>query len=337
MGAGLKADALSDLNSVIESLYLEDEEINATVQQLDNLAVFHQTLSHQGARYRQDLQKTEQQIFWLLGFRPKESVNQGTILIVDDSQLNVHLLSTALSKHGYTTCHVSGGRLALSEAESLEPDLILLDIMMPEMDGYEVCERLKANPATRDIPLLFVSTINLVLDKVKAFSLGGVDYITKPFQLEEVLARIDHQIKLRNLQKRLEEQNVRLQHEIKERKKAETQFRSLFENAVDGIFQTTVNGQYINANSALAQIYGYESPEVLIAAINNIAQHPYVEPLRREQLMAELRQHQVVREFESQIYRKDGSILWISETIRVVQEADGNLLYFEGTVRSLTK
>lgn len=221
-GAGLKADALSDLDSVIESLYLEEQEVSATVHRIESLAAFHQTMSHQGAKHRQDLQNVEQQIFWLLGFKLKQLPQLGTVLIVDDSHLNVHLLSTALTEHGYATSQVDNGRLSLIQAETLKPDLILLDIMMPDVDGYEVCKQLKSNPVTCDIPVLFISTIDLVLDKVKAFSLGAVDYITKPFQLEEVLARVDLQIKLRHLQKRLEEQNIRLQHEIQERKKAES-------------------------------------------------------------------------------------------------------------------
>jgi two-component system, NtrC family, sensor kinase len=136
-----------------------------------------------------------------------QKTNKGNILVVDDTPENLRLLSGILSEKGYQVRPVPNGKLALSAAQSIPPDLVLLDIMMPEIDGYEVCQRLKASEVTKNIPVIFISAINDVMDKVKAFEVGGVDYITKPFQVEEVLARIETHLKICSLQNTLQEKN----------------------------------------------------------------------------------------------------------------------------------
>ncbi|MEP6514631.1 hybrid sensor histidine kinase/response regulator [Microcoleus vaginatus] len=133
--------------------------------------------------------------------------NRANILVVDDTPENLRLLAGILSEKGYQVRPVPNGKLALSAAQKIPPDLVLLDIMMPEMDGYQVCQQLKASEITKDIPVIFISAINDVLDKVKAFAVGGVDFITKPFQVEEVLARIETHLKICSLQQTLQEKN----------------------------------------------------------------------------------------------------------------------------------
>lgn len=125
------------------------------------------------------------------------------ILIVDDTPANLDVLSTMLTRHGYKVRPALSGALALKAAQSVPPDLILLDILMPGMDGYMVCEQLKGMESTRDIPVIFISALDDVRDKVKAFQSGGVDYITKPFQLREVLARIENHLTLDRLHKQV--------------------------------------------------------------------------------------------------------------------------------------
>lgn len=142
------------------------------------------------------------------------------ILIVDDTPANLRLLMQILSQDGYKVRMVPNGKRALDSIEAYPPDLILLDIMMPDMNGYEVCNQLKANPTTAAIPILFITALNEPLDKVKAFSVGGVDYITKPFQVEEVLARVRTHLALHELQVRLETANAQLaaqNHELETR------------------------------------------------------------------------------------------------------------------------
>lgn len=149
--------------------------------------------------------------------------NKGNILIVDDSPVNLRLLVNLLKDRGYHVRPVTNGKLALSAACNLPPDLILLDIMMPEMDGYEVCEKLKADERTQPIPVIFISAIDEVLDKVKAFTVGGVDFINKPVQAEEVIARIETHLKIRHLQKYLEEKNEKLGTALKQLQQAQSQ------------------------------------------------------------------------------------------------------------------
>lgn len=148
---------------------------------------------------------------------------RGDILVVDDTPANLRLLVGLLTERGYKVRPVPNGKLALSAISLSPPDLILLDIMMPEMNGYEVCEQLKAGDRTRDIPVIFISAIDEVLDKVKAFSIGGVDYITKPFQIEEVLARVETHLSLHELQKSLEARNEDLARTLQELKATQEQ------------------------------------------------------------------------------------------------------------------
>ena len=127
------------------------------------------------------------------------------ILLVDDTPANLQLLSGILRQQGYKLRPAPSGKLALQAARTLPPDLILLDVRMPEMDGYEVCERLKADPALKDIPVIFLSALSETADKVKAFAAGGVDYITKPFQLDEVLARVETHLELQRQRRQVQE------------------------------------------------------------------------------------------------------------------------------------
>ncbi|MEB3827906.1 GAF domain-containing protein [Phormidium sp. CCY1219] len=156
------------------------------------------------------------------------------ILIVDDTPDNLRLLSNMLASQGYQVRKAINGQLALKAAQMAPPDLILLDINMPEMNGYEVCQQLKSQPETCDIPVIFLSALSEVEDKVKAFEIGGSDYITKPFQVAEIFARVKNQLELRFLHDRLKQQsqelqaqNTRLQSEVRERTRAESEIRFL--------------------------------------------------------------------------------------------------------------
>lgn len=150
-----------------------------------------------------------------------ETLNYMNILVVDDTPDNLRLLSNILVEEGFQVHPVSNGEKAISAAQARPPDLILLDIMMPDMDGYTVCKHLKADELTREVPVILMSTQGEVFDKVKGFTLGAVDYITKPFEAEEVLSRVRTHGRLRLMQRQLHDQNLQLQQEITERKRAE--------------------------------------------------------------------------------------------------------------------
>ncbi|NJN88009.1 MAG: response regulator [Leptolyngbyaceae cyanobacterium SL_7_1] len=244
------------------------------------------------------------------------------ILVVDDVPDNLRLISKLLRSHGFRVRVAASGQMALTAIATAPPHLVLLDIVMSPMDGYEVCQRLKANPATKDIPVIFISASDERIDKAKAFSLGGVDYISKPFQTDEVLMRISNQLTLFHQQQQL--------------KRTEATYRSIFENATEGIFQVGVNGRYLSANPALAQIYGYSNPQELIASMTDISQQLYVRPGRRQELEVYLKEYGSISDAESEVYRKDGTQIWIAENIHVVHDDSGQFLYYEGTVRDIT-
>lgn len=334
-GAGMTADPMSDLDAVLDSLYLEADKIKDTAQQLETLALSHQSLVAQGGRYRSEIQKHEEKIFWLLGFKYQQPTHHGNILIVDDTADNTNLLSRSLRRDGYDVKTARSGREALASLLSFTPDLIFLDVLIPGMSGFEICQELKKSERHGRIPIIFVSAISEVEHKVKAFKLGAADYITKPFHPDEVLIRVAYQIELVNMRKRLEEQNVRLLSEIQERRQAETQYRSIFDNAVDGMFQSTPEGHYIRVNTALAQLYGYASTEELLANITDIATQLYVNPQRRQDFESQMAANESVSNFEAQIRKKDGTTLWISEDVRRVKNSRGKTLFYEGIVRRI--
>ena len=146
---------------------------------------------------------------------PSETI-PGNIMVVDDTPANLTLLVGMLKSKGYVVRPAPSGKIALQAAEREPPDLIMLDINMPEMDGFEVCRRLKASEKTSQIPVIFISALSETLDKVKAFSVGGVDYVTKPFQFEEVEARVETHLKLHRYQAQIETWNLQLASKVRE-------------------------------------------------------------------------------------------------------------------------
>jgi PleD family two-component response regulator len=188
-----------------------------------------------------------------------------SILIVDDTPANLQLLAVMLSEQGYKVRMAQDGTMALLSVESSLPDLILLDIMMPEINGYEVCSKLKASSLTKDIPIIFISALSEVFDKVKAFEVGGVDYITKPFQAQEVLARVEHQLQIRRLSQQLLERNAQLEtvnlalkDEIQERQQVEELLCSTLESLEVKVQERTAELTKINESYRLKSLSAFK-------------------------------------------------------------------------------
>lgn len=158
--------------------------------------------------------------------------DKGNILIVDDMPASLEVLIKILTEQGYEVRPAQNGQIALTAIQELPPDLVLLDICLPDMDGYEICQRLKADDDAqiRNIPIIFISVHGETEDKVKAFKIGGVDYITKPFQVEEVLARVNTHLTIRNLQRQLEEKNRQLQNQNEKLEKKKTELQEALDN-----------------------------------------------------------------------------------------------------------
>jgi two-component system, NtrC family, sensor kinase len=146
---------------------------------------------------------------------------ENTILVVDDTPTNLQVLFDVLTEQGYRVASAKNGETALQRAQSSQPSLILLDVMMPGIDGFETCKRLKANPETRDIPVIFMTALSDSVDKLKGMSLGAVDYITKPIQHEEVLARIRVHLQLRNTTRIMEQRTNELNEALESLKQSQ--------------------------------------------------------------------------------------------------------------------
>lgn len=168
----------------------------------------------------------------------------GQIFVVDDNTANLNLLNGILQQAGYQVRMMNNARRALAAVRSVPPDLILLDITMPEMDGYQVCAALKAEPTTASIPIIFISAISDVQDKVRAFREGGVDYICKPFQTEEVLARVDCQLRLVRMRRDLERQKEELIQQNKELQQSWQQTNRLFSALKEVLPGSVLDGKY---------------------------------------------------------------------------------------------
>ncbi|MEG4117609.1 EAL domain-containing protein [Microcoleus sp. N9_B4] len=220
---------------------------------------------------------------------------RGNILIVDDLPDNLRLLRDTLSAQGYKVRSAITGEMAIRAAQSPSTELILLDIKLPDQDGYEVCRQLKSDERTVDIPIIFLSALNETFNKVQALAAGGVDYIAKPFQVEEVLARVETHLTIRRLQQSLQKQNLRLLREIEERQRLE---ESLFaekelaqvtlQSIGDGVITTDAQGNVRYFNPIAERLTGWKIHEVqgvpfskLFLIVDQVTREPVENPINK--------------------------------------------------------
>jgi PAS domain S-box-containing protein len=234
------------------------------------------------------------------------------ILIVDDEIPSLKLLAQFLAQEGFQVRPVERPQLAIDSALAQPPALILLDVKMPEMDGFEVCRRLKQDERTRDIPVIFISAMQDVQDKVRGFEAGGVDFVSKPFQEEEILARVRTHLNLRNLQLNMaalvDERTAELAESTEEFVKSEAKYRDLVDNSLVGVFNSSLDGQFFFVNDALARMYDFDHPEQMLAE-GSLPR--WADPKQREQLMSDLREHGSVRNFEAETITRTGRHLHV--------------------------
>ena len=291
-------------------------------------------------------------------FNPAQQI----ILIADDLPDNLRVLHSTLTKQGYQVRCAKNGSMALRGVQAATPDLILLDIKMPDMDGYQVCQHLKASPTSRDIPVIFMSALDDVLDKVKAFEVGGVDYITKPFQVGEVLARVKSQLALQAAKKEIYQLNTvlevriqqrtsqlatanqELQKEVAERKLAERLLQeseeklegilSSLEEVVWSVSATTRELLYINP--AAQKVYGYPISEFFN---NSNLWLEVVHPEDRQQFatfhynLLDVGQTRL----EYRILRSDGEVRWLSLRRQVIYDKKGVANRIDGIIEDITQ
>jgi PAS domain S-box-containing protein len=240
-----------------------------------------------------------------------KDIENSTILLVDDNLESVAALCEYLKFCDFTVSLSENGQEALKFAREHQPDIIVMDVLMPGLDGFETCRRLKEHDDTKHIPVIFVSAYTETIDKVKGFESGGVDYIAKPFQHQEVVARIGAHLRLRNLQKSLQEKNIRLEEEIEHRIKTEQalresqeEFRTIFENAPVMIKSYDGDRKFQLWNSECEKCLGYTQEEI------NAAEDPflllYPDPDVRAQVLPAMSEVDgVFREYN--VTRKDGA------------------------------
>jgi PAS domain S-box-containing protein len=277
------------------------------------------------------------------------------ILVVDDSTANLKLLVNLLTEQGYTVYPASDGGLALEFVQTTLPDLILLDIKMPGMDGYEVCRRLKADARSAAIPVIFLSALEDERDKVKGFQAGGVDYITKPFQPQEMLARVRIHLRIRELTEGLEQEvgartkdlmvtNKQLEEEIAERRQAEEALRISSERlrlatrvASIGIWDWDVVKDALQWDDSMYQLYGIQE-EDFGGTYNSCIRiiHPEDRAHAEGGIQAALRGE---REYapEHRIVWPDGSIRHIKVASKTFRDRDGKPLRMIGTCIDITE
>jgi PAS domain S-box-containing protein len=245
-----------------------------------------------------------------------------TVLVVDDNPANLDTVTDYLAEYGFEVLIAQNGKVGLERAQSVHPDMILLDVLMPGMDGFEVCQCLKADAATRNIPVIFMTALAETEHKIRGFQLGAVDYVTKPMQREEVLARVLTHLRLRELNERLEQQvrertdelvsaNQQLQQEIAERRQVETalreseeNYRTLVEQAKDGIaIVQDASVQYVN--QYLLEMGGYAAEEVIGSSFDMYV-HPDEIARAADRYRRRMAGEPISQIYESALRYKDG-------------------------------
>ncbi len=272
------------------------------------------------------------------------SSSQGNILAVDDTPENLHLLSEMLSREGYKVRIVPSGQLAINAAKANPPDLILLDILMPDMDGYQVCQALKADERVQEIPVIFISALNEGLDKVKAFEVGGADYITKPFQAQEVIARVKYQLRLQAQAKQLAAQNQQLQRRIAKHKRTEAKLvknqaflKQAQRVAHIGNWEFDVLTQRITWSEEMFRIFGLEPTEPEPTYEQHIEQiHPQDRALWQKIVGQALVDGQSYK-FDFRIVQKDGGVRHVEARGQGIVNEQGQVVQLFGTILDITQ
>ncbi len=245
---------------------------------------------------------------------------RGNILVVDDTIDSLRLLVNILMEHGYQVRPATNGRWALATARVNPPDIILLDIIMPDMDGFAVCAALKADVSTRHIPIIFISALHEVFDKVRAFSIGGVDYITKPFQIEEMLVRIHTHLTIRRAQEAL--------------RQSEARYRAVVEDQTELICRFQPDGTISFANDACCRFFN--------CSANELTNYGFLHYLYRSHQVSADRSglpfspNTPIQTSIDKVPNSQGHVRWLQWTTRAIFAPSGQLVEFQAVGRDIT-
>jgi PAS domain S-box-containing protein len=278
------------------------------------------------------------------------------ILVVDDQPENIHILIEHLTDE-YQVLFATSGQKALEIALSdSPPDVILLDIMMPSLDGFEVCSQLKSQDKTKEIPIIFVSALDQEIDEAKGLNLGAVDFITKPFRIPVVKARIKSVLRLKDemerqaiLTRQLQDLNLNLEKMVNEKTTAlqqahanieasEKKYRTIYENSIEGIFETSPEGLLISASPSLIRIMGYDAADHENSAVIPVMDRLiYLHPEDRQTLVGIMERNGEVRNFETRMKKKDGTVIWVSISAKVIHDSSSGRIRFQGFLLDITE
>jgi len=271
------------------------------------------------------------------------------ILIVDDIPDNLRVLSQVLLEQGYRVRKATNGQFALNSAQLMPPDLILLDVMMPELDGYEACRFLKADERTREIPIIFITARDDIQSKLMGFEVGGLDYITKPFDVEEVIVRVSTQIKISRLQKelqlqkhQLEQKNQQLEQEVSDRIAAQTQLQMLNQELETKVEERTQelkqrNKELVSLHKKLEiSLKKEQSLSEMKSRLITTISHEFRTPLTVIMTSNELIKYKIDQQktdnLDRHINRVNESVKRIEQILNsaiVLAQAESNLIHFE--------
>jgi PAS domain S-box-containing protein len=254
------------------------------------------------------------------------------ILVVDDEPENLRLMTELLHREGYRVRGVLTGELALQAVAKQPPDLILLDVVMPDMDGFEICAALREQPKSRDIPIIFLTVLTDIADKIRAFEVGGVDYIIKPINTLEMLARVNTHIRLWRMQCGLEQMVAERTAQLHA---SEECYRRIFETIAEGYLLAEVSGRILSVNPATVKILKYTKAEDLLD--KDISDLLYVNSNNQEELKKHLNQYGQVSDFNTQFKQSDGTVISVECNLHWVRNPSGIPVAIEGTFRDITE
>lgn len=247
------------------------------------------------------------------------------VLLVEDIPKYARLMRDMLEEYRATVFQlewVDSMEIAMLRIPEMAPDVLLLDLAVAVTHGIDAVNQLQH--AAPHLPIIILSSLDDEQSALKAVHQGAQDYLVK--------GEINSHLLVRSIRYSIERKRSEMAL-----LQAEEKYRSIFENTIEGIFQTTPEGKYLSANRALARIYGYQSADELMRSLTDISRDLYVEPGRRAEFVALMEKHDVVSGFESRIYRRDKTMIWISENVRAVRDRQDKLLYYEGTVEDITE
>ena len=253
------------------------------------------------------------------------------VLVVDDQPDNLRLISGVLQDAGFRVRGAISGELALQAVARQKPDLILLDILMPGLDGYSLCAALREDPASRSTPIIFLTQLSNMEDLKRAFRTGGVDYIVKPVQNSELVARVKTHLRLRRMQQALETTVTVRGAQLRD---GEKRYRRIFESMEEGYILADLEGRILSVNPATLELLGFDRPDDLEG--RSIVDQVYVHPSDRERLEAILMRDGSVAGYVTQFKRRDGVRIDVDCNLHLLRSAGGGPIGLEGTFRDVT-